>query len=169
MRISIIVAAAENDVIGRGNELPWRLSADLRRFKRLTMGHHIVVGRRTWESIGRPLPGRTMLVVSRSAPALPDGVRSATSLDEALAVARGAGESEVFVAGGAEIYRLGLPLADRIHLTRVHREVDGDVSLPPIDFEGWALVNSEAGVVDGKNLLPHTFETYERLSGKAAG
>lgn len=167
MRVSIIVAAAENQVIGRGNELPWHLPADLRRFKRLTMGHHIVVGRRTWESIGRPLPGRTMLVISRSEAELPGEVQSAGSLDEALAIARGAGESETFVAGGAEIYRLALPLADRIHLTRVHREIDGDVFLPPIDFERWALIDSEAGALDEKNLLPHTFETYERLPEKA--
>lgn len=163
MKVSIIVAAAENDVIGRGNELPWSLSADLRRFKRLTMGHHLVVGRRTWESIGRPLPGRKMLVISRSEQKLPDEVQAAGSLDEALAIARHAGEDETFVAGGATIYALALPLADRLHLTRVHREIEGDVLLPPVDFERWRLVESAAGTVDQKSPLPHTFETYERI------
>ena len=142
MRISIIVAAAENDVIGRGNELPWRLPADLQRFKRLTMGHHLVVGRRTWDSIGRSLPGREMIVVSRSRPELPAGVRAAGSLEEALATAKAAGDDEVFIAGGAAIYALALPLADRLHLTRVRSEIEGDVRLPAIDFEHWRLVAS---------------------------
>ena len=164
MRVSIIVAAAENDVIGRGNQLPWRLSADLRRFKRLTMGHHLVIGRRTWDSIGRPLPGRTMIVVSRSRPELPEGVQGATSLDQALAIARESGEDEVFVAGGSEIYALALPFAERLYLTRVHREIEGDVFLPPIDLELWQRVESEAGSVDEKNPLPHTFEIHERAT-----
>ena len=169
MKISIIVAAAENDVIGRGNDLPWRLSADLRRFKRLTTGHHLVVGRRTWESIGRPLPGRAMVVVSRSAPLLPEGVKVAHSLDGALDTAREAGETEVFVAGGAAIYALALPLADRLYLTRVHREVEGDVHLPSIDFELWRLIDSAEGTVDEKSPLPHTFEVYDSVRPAVEG
>ena len=162
MRISIIVAVAENGVIGRGNELPWRLPADLRRFKSLTMGHHLVIGRRTWDSIGRPLPGRKMVVISRSAPNLPAEIQAAGSLDSALELARTAGEDEVFVAGGAAIYALALPLADRLYLTRVHSAVEGDVLLPPIDFERWRLLETEEGLVDDRNPLPHTFEIYDR-------
>lgn len=169
MRISIIVAAAENDVIGRGSELPWRLSDDLKRFKRLTMGHHLIVGRRTWDSIGRPLPGRRMVVVSRSTPEVPEGVQVAGSLDAALEIAHAAGESEAFVAGGAAIYALALPLADRLHLTRVHAEIEGDVVLPAIDFARWKLVESTAGAIDERNALPHTFQIFERAAGQTAG
>jgi len=169
MRISIIVAASENDVIGRGNELPWHLSADLRRFKRLTMGHHLVVGRRTWESIGRALPGRSMIVISRSPPELPEGVRAAGSIEEAFEVARSAGEEELFVAGGAAIYALTLPLADKLYLTRVHAAIDGDVVLPAIDFDRWDLLETQAGSVDERNPLPYTFETYARSDKARVG
>src|SRR3989304_2358277 len=119
MRISIIAAVAESGVIGRGGKLPWHLSDDLRRFKRLTMGHTIVMGRRTWESIGRPLPGRRAIVVSRRPGYRVDdqSVEVATSLENALLIANAAGEDEVFIVGGAELYRAALPLADRIHLT----------------------------------------------------
>jgi len=162
MRISIIVAAAANGVIGSGNTLPWHLPADLRRFKRLTMGHHLVVGRRTWDSIGRPLPGRQMIVISRSRPQLPAGVERAASLPAAIALARAAGEGELFVAGGAEIYALALPLAHRLYLTRVLSAVEGDVLLPPIDFEEWILSASDEGTVDEGNDLPHRFEIWDR-------
>jgi dihydrofolate reductase len=162
MRISIIVAAAANGVIGSGNALPWRLPADLRRFKRLTMGHHLVVGRRTWDSIGRPLPGRKMIVVSRSRPQLPAGVARADSFEAAAAMARDAGEDELFVAGGAAIYALALPSAHRLYLTRVLSTVEGDVFLPPIDFEDWTLSTSDDGTVDEESLLPHRFEIWER-------
>jgi dihydrofolate reductase len=164
MRVSIIVAAATNDVIGKNNELPWRLSSDLRRFKHLTMGHHLIVGRRTWESIGRPLPGRRMIVVSRSTPELPPGVVSAGSLAEALHRARDHGESETFVAGGAEVYALALPVADRLYLTRVHEAVEGDVVFPEVSWGDWQLVESEEGVVDERSPLPHTFLTYDRAA-----
>ena len=164
MRISIIVAAAVDGVIGKGNELPWRLSSDLRRFKRLTMGHHLILGRRTWDSISRPLPGRRIIVVSRSAPQLPAGVEVAGSLEEALARARDRGEREAFVAGGGAIYALALPLADRLYLTRVHQSVEGDVLFPEVAWEDWRLIESEDGIVDQRSPLPHTFLTYNRQS-----
>src|ERR1700759_3434706 len=118
MRISIIVAVAENGVIGRGGELPWRLSADLQRFKKLTMGHTIIMGRRTWESIGRPLPGRRTIVVTRQTgyPVV-EGVQTAASLDDALETAEAAGESEAFVVGGAQLYQEALHHADRFYFT----------------------------------------------------
>lgn len=162
MRVSLVVAVAENGVIGRGGDLPWRLPEDLRRFKRLTMGHHLVVGRKTWESIGRPLPGRKMIVVSRGAPELPDGVALAASVDEALEAARAAGDDEVFVAGGGEIYRLALPLADRIYLTRVEGDVEGDVCFAPLKPAEWTLVSSETLPADERHAHAHRFEVLDR-------
>ncbi|HMO86745.1 MAG TPA: dihydrofolate reductase, partial [Lacipirellulaceae bacterium] len=123
MIVSLIAAVADNGVIGRDGGLPWRLSADLQRFKRLTMGHPLIMGRRTWEALGRPLPGRTSIVVTRQSPyAAPQAeVQITGSLDDALAAAARApgGDQEAFVIGGAEIYALALPRADRLYLTRV--------------------------------------------------
>lgn len=164
MRVALIVAVAANGVIGRGDELPWRLSEDLKRFKRLTMGHHLIVGRRTWQSIGRPLPGRRMLVLSRRGLELPAAVQPASSLDDALTIAREAGDDETFVAGGAEIYALALPHADRIYWTEVHSEVEGDVLFPPFRAEQWRELERISGTVDERNAVPHTFVVYERLS-----
>ena len=162
MRLSIIVAVAANGVIGRGNALPWHLSSDLRRFKRLTMGHHLVIGRRTWESLGRPLPGRRMIVISRSTPTLPAGVQTAGSLDEAIVLAAATSDDELFVGGGAAIYAMALPIADRLYLTRVEADVDGDVHFPDLDLDDWLEIASERGTVDERNPLPHTFLTYDR-------
>ncbi|MDH3402514.1 MAG: dihydrofolate reductase [Acidobacteriota bacterium] len=165
MRLSLIVAVAANGVIGRGNALPWRLPADLVRFKRLTMGHHLIVGRRTWESIGRPLPGRRTIVLSRAAPALPPGVRHAASLEEALEIAAAAGDDEAFVAGGAAVYARALPRADRIYWTEVHADVEGEVRFPPFEKSRWAETERVAGTVDERNPLPHAFVVYDRAPG----
>jgi len=162
MRVSLIAAVAENGVIGSRGALPWHLAADLRRFKTLTMGHHVVVGRKTFESIGRALPGRRMVVVSRGEPTLPAGVALAGSLEEALDEVARSGEDEVFVAGGGEIYRLALPRADRLHLTRVHAAPAGDAFFPPIDLEEWRLVERREGTPDERSPLPHTFLVYDR-------
>jgi len=132
MIVSIIAAVAANGVIGRGGDLPWRLPDDLRFFKRVTMGHHLVMGRKTWASIGRPLPGRTFVVLSRDPALAIPGVRVVHDLTDALAVARAAGESEAFVIGGAEVFERALPLADRLYLTRVHADVEGDVRSPAL-------------------------------------
>ncbi len=161
-RLSIIAAVAENGVIGRGNELPWRLPEDLKRFKRLTMGHHLVVGRKTFESIGRALPGRTLLVVTSGRPTLPDGCRRAASIDEALAVARRAGDDEVFVGGGGDVYRQTLGRADRLYLTRVHAAFEGDVRFPAFDAGSWRLVEREERPADERHAVRYTFETYDR-------
>jgi dihydrofolate reductase len=162
MSLSILVAVAKNGVIGCQGDLPWHLSADLRRFKRLTMGRAIVMGRKTWESIGRPLPGRQMLVVSRQQAYQTDGVQIARSLPQALEMARESGDLEPFVVGGAEIYRLALPLATRLYLTRVLAEVEGDTHFPEIIEADWQLVASESHQDDAKNDHPFRFETYER-------
>lgn len=163
MRVSIIVAVAENGVIGRDNDLPWHLSADLRRFKRLTMGHHLLMGRKTFDSIGRPLPGRHMVVISRGRPDLPDEILLAPSLERALAIAEQAGETEAFVAGGSQIYQLALPLADRLYLTRVHRNFPGDVRFPKFDESRWHLVDQEIHEADESTPFGFTFATLDRI------
>lgn len=167
MRVSLIAAVADNGVIGHRGELPWHLSDDLRRFKALTMGHHLVVGRKTFESIGRALAGRRMVVVSRHAPKLPEGVTSAGGLDEALHLAERAGDDEVFVAGGAEIYRLALPRADRLYLTRVHASPEGDALFPPLDPGGWRLIERREGTTGEHSPLPHSFLVYDRRPAAA--
>ena len=162
MKLSIIVALADDGIIGRDNALPWHLPADLKRFKRLTMGHHLIMGRKTFESVGRPLPGRTMLVLSRSRPELPAGVVRVSSLEEALETARSAGAEEAFVAGGAEIYRLALPRADGLYVTRVHAEVAGDTRFPEMDEKAWRLVAREAHLPDEEHAHAYTFLDYVR-------
>lgn len=149
--VALVVAAAENGVIGRDNDLPWRIPSDLARFKALTMGGTLIMGRRTFQSIGRPLPGRRTIVVTSTAI---DGVEHAGSLAEAIARA----QSEVFLVGGANIYAEGLAHADRIYLTRVHARPDGDVHLPPLD--GFLRVASEAGVRTERDEHAFTFETW---------
>jgi dihydrofolate reductase len=164
MRISIIVAAAENGIIGRNGGLPWHLSDDLRRFKRLTMGHTIIMGRRTWESIGRALPGRRTIVVSRNPELQIDvaDVEVALYLDEALDFAKASGEGEAFIVGGAELYRESLGRADRIYLTRVCATIDGDTSFPEVAWNEWQLVESEEHGATEKNEFAYRFETFDR-------
>jgi dihydrofolate reductase len=162
MRVSVIVALAENRTIGRDGDLPWRLSADLKRFKRLTMGHHLLMGRRTFESIGRPLPGRTTIVVSRTNPAVPEGVHVVDSIEAGLDLARAAGEDELFVAGGAEVFGATLPLAHRLYLTRVEAVVDGDTFFPELEPSEWRTLSSEQREADARNDHPTTFEIRER-------
>jgi dihydrofolate reductase len=159
VKVSVIVAVAANGVIGRDNGLPWRLPADLARFRRLTMGHGLIIGRRTWESIGRPLPGRSMIVLSTRAGFAPAGVAVARSLDEALRLAPG---EEVFVGGGAEVYRQALPVASRLHITRIAREVEGDTIFPAHDTGGWRLVEDERHEADGGQPA-YAFQTWERV------
>jgi dihydrofolate reductase len=164
MRISIIVAVAANGVIGRGGQLPWHLSGDLRRFKRLTMGHTMIMGRRTWESIGRPLPGRRMIVVSRQADyrAGAEDVEVAGNLGDALQVAAASGDSEAFVIGGAELFREALPLADRLYVTRVHATVEGDTFFAMGGMDRWRRVEVEHHGADAANDFSFSFEVYER-------
>ncbi len=162
MRVSFIVAADLGGVIGLGGGLPWRLPADLRRFKALTMGHHLIVGRKTFEAIGRPLPGRTMVVVSRGALVTPEGVLVAASPDVAVELAEAAGASEAFVAGGGEIYRALLPRADRVHLTRVEARFEGDTFFPDLDPSAWRLAWREDHPADETHGVPFSFQVWER-------
>lgn len=126
---------ARNRVIGRDGKLPWHLSADLKRFKAITLGHHIIMGRKTWESIGRPLPGRTSIVVTRNPSYVAAGATVVSSLAAALESARG--DTEVFVIGGAEVYRDALPQADRIYVTELQADYEGDVHFPPLIPAQW--------------------------------
>lgn len=159
-KLAMIVAASENNVIGVADELPWRLSADLKRFKQLTMGHHIIMGRKTFDSIGRLLPGRTTVIVTRQADFKFPDAKSAHSIDAAIAAC--AGDNCPYVTGGAEIYRLAMPLVTEIHLTRVHVELEGDTVLPAIDWQQWVLIDEESCTADEKNEYAYSFETYRR-------
>ena len=163
MRVSIIVALARNGTIGKEGDLPWRLSADLKRFKRLTMGHHLLMGRKTFESIGRALAGRTTIVVSRGRPELPEGVRLVPSIDAGLELARSSGEDELFVAGGAEVFAATLDLADRIYLTRVEAEIDGDTFFPDFDESEWRRLSHESLGADDRNQFPTSYQILDRL------
>jgi dihydrofolate reductase len=169
MRISLIAAVSDNAVIGRGNALPWHLPADLRRFKRLTMGHWVLMGRKTFDSIRRPLPGRITLVLTRRQGFAPPGVLVAHTLPQALALAEdgGAAEGELFVAGGAAVYRETLGIADRLLLTRVHGDVPGDTFFPEFDPGEWRLVEEERQEADGEPPLPYTFLVYQRQAAPA--
>ena len=163
MNISLIVAMAENRVIGRGNQLPWHISAALKRFKKLTTGHYILMGRKTFESIGRPLPKRKSVVISRNPDYRPEGVLVASSLKAALQLAEG--EQEVFIIGGAGIFSEALAgemTADRLYMTFVHAEIEGDVYLPGIDWSQWKPVEDEPGEPDEKVPFRYSFRCYER-------
>lgn len=162
MTLSLIVAMSENGVIGRDGDLPWRLSADLRRFKKITMGHTIVMGRKTHESIGRLLPGRTSVVVTRQENYDAGGALVAGDLDGAIRLS--SDDSEVFIIGGAEIYRTAIEHVDRIYLTRVHAEINGDTLFPECDWAQWTLVEESRHAADDKNQFDHSFQIYERTS-----
>ena len=159
-KIALIVAASENNVIGINDDLPWRLSADLKRFKALTMGHAIIMGRKTFDSIGRLLPGRQTVIVTRNQDFHFEGATVVHSIEAAMEACC---EHEIaFLTGGAEIYRLGLSLVDEIYLTRVHTEIDGDTFLPAIDWEQFELVETEAFKADDKNEFDFSLSRYRK-------
>ncbi len=164
MTVSIIAAVATNNVIGRDNQLPWHMPADLKRFKQLTSGHHLLMGRRTFESVGKPLPGRINVVITRSPDwAPPDGVAVARSLDEAISKAEAAGDPEIFIGGGTQIFEQALARANRMYITRVHAEPEGDTFFPEFDdVNEWKLVDAEHYEPDERNPYPYSFLTYER-------
>lgn len=167
MRIALIWAQAENRVIGRNNKLPWYLPEDLKFFKRMTYGKPVIMGRNTFASIGKALPGRTNIVISRGQPDLPEGVVLVGSLAEALehaqAVATIDGQAEVIVMGGAQIYALALPLADRLYVTHVHAEVQGDAFFPEVDWSAFSLVSRNNFSADGPNPYDYSFAVYDRI------
>ncbi len=150
---------AKNRVIGADNKLPWHLSADLKRFKVLTMGHHIIMGRKTFESIGRILPGRTAVVVTRNPDFLADVAIVVNDIDAALA--KCIGDTEAFVIGGEAIFKAVLPLADRIHLTEIEKEFEGDTFFPALTPAAWREISRESRI-DNESKLTYNFVTLER-------
>lgn len=161
MRVSMVVAASTNSVIGRGGELPWHISEDLKHFKSVTMGHPIIMGRLTWESIGRPLPGRQNIVISTRADFQAEGCTVVSSPAEAL---RAAGDAdEVMVIGGGQIYELFMPVAERIYMTRVDAEIDGDTFFPVLDPDEWRVVASESYSAGEGREYGFSFQTLERV------
>jgi dihydrofolate reductase len=159
-RISIIVALSENNVIGRDNALPWHLPDDLKHFRRLTVGHPVVMGRRNYESIGRPLPDRLNIVVTRRAGYAAPGCRVVHSLDEAFTAADGA--EEIFVIGGGELYAQTLDRADRLYLTRVHARIEGDTRFPVFDPGQWHEIERVRHEPDARHAYAFSFATLER-------
>lgn len=160
MIVSLIVAVADNGVIGRDNALPWHLPEDLKRFKSITLGKPIVMGRKTFESIGKPLPGRQNIVLTRDTNYHREGVTVVHSLDAALAAAGSA--EEIMVIGGADLFRLFLPRARRVHLTRVHGNVEGDVRWPPLDEMLWHRSAAQGHPADERHSHAMTFELWEK-------
>lgn len=163
MIVSAIVAVDQNHVIGKDNGIPWYLPADLQYFKRTTLHHHVIMGRKSFESIGRPLPKRTNIVITRDLFFTASNCLVAHSVEEALAIAAENGEEEAFIIGGGEIYRLSLPYLDRVYLTRVAVSVEGEVYFPALSPDEWRLVRSEPHEPDEKNQMAYVFEVYERL------
>ena len=155
---------SENHVIGRGSEIPWRLPDEQHAVRQLTMGHCLIMGRRTWDAIARALPGRTSIVVTRNPGFAVDleNVFVANDFDAAVAIAREQGDDEAFVFGGEAIYALGLPKADRLYLTTVHAEVDGDASFPAFDAAAWMLVEETRHEADDRNEYAYTMARSER-------
>ena len=167
MTVSLIVAVSSNGVIGHDGGLPWHLPADLKHFKRTTMGHHLIIGRRTWDEVGKPLPGRTMVVVTRSRRFAPEGAKVVRSVEQALDIA--ADDDEPFIGGGSQIYRIALArdLVHRIYLTRIHADVEGDTFFPEFDLDDWELVSEEHHEAGKKNEFDYSFLVYERRTGVA--
>lgn len=160
MRLSIIAAVSSNLVIGNHQKLPWDLPADRKRFQKLTMGHHIFMGRKTFEAIGFVLPGRTTVVITHQPDYHPEGVLVAHSLDDAFRLVKN--DDELFIAGGTEIYRQMLPLADRLYLTYVHEDFEGDALFPAFDESGWGIISREDRQPDPDNAHSYTFVVYDR-------
>ncbi len=162
MTISIIVAVANNHVIGGHNKLLWKLPADMRHMKALTMGHPLIMGRKTHESIGRALPGRRNIVITHQKITYP-GCEIVSSLQEALDAVKDDPSGEAFIFGGGEIYRQAMPMTDRIYLTRVHETFDGDIAFPEIRESEWKEMEREDHTADAENPHDYSFITYERV------
>jgi dihydrofolate reductase len=162
VKVSLIAAVAENGVIGRDNDLPWKIKDDMRFFVRTTKGHTVVMGRLNFDAMGRPLPKRRNIVVSRGADYRAEGCEAVTSIEQALRLAEAAGEDEAFIIGGAQIYALAFPFADRFYRTRVLAEVPGDVVFPEIDVSEWKLTQLESGEISEENEHAFVVELLER-------
>jgi len=163
MIISAIAAVAKNGVIGKGNDIPWRLSSDLKYFKRTTINHHIIMGRKTFRSMGRSLPKRTNIVITRNPFFIASNCLVARSVEEALSIAQNNGEEEVFIIGGGQIYELTLPFWDRLYYTEVDVEIEGgEIFFPDFDRDEWELISEEPHEADEKNDHRYNFMVFER-------
>ncbi|MCK4561753.1 MAG: dihydrofolate reductase [Flavobacteriaceae bacterium] len=156
--ITIIAAVAKNNALGKDNQLIWHLPADLKRFKKVTLGHHIIMGRKTFESLGKPLPNRTTIIITRNTNYLAEGCIIVNSLDEAINAAKA--DENPFILGGAEIYKQALEIADVLDLTFVHYEFEADAFFPKIDFSNWKEVSREDFKADDKNKYNYSFVKY---------
>jgi dihydrofolate reductase len=161
-QVTFVVAVADNGIIGARGGMPWHLPADLSHFKQLTLGKPILMGRRTWDSIGRPLPGRRNLVLTTDPEWAAEGAERVSSLDQALALAAADGADELMVIGGAAVYRLALPRAQRIYLTRIHASPEGDTHFPELDADAWEEVARRERPADERNAHDLTFVVLER-------
>lgn len=157
MIVSIIVAKADNDVIGKDNELIWHMPADLKHFKNTTMGHYIIMGRKTFESQKKPLPGRTSIVITRNKDYKAEGCIIVYSLSDALKIAEENKQEEVFILGGAEIYKIALPYTDKIYLTEIKSTFEGDTYFPHFELDEWEEIKREEFSADEKNPYPYIF------------
>jgi len=162
MIISLLVAASENNVIGKDNQLPWHLPNDLKYFKNLTWGMPILMGRKTFDSIGKALPGRKSIVITRNQEWQHEGVDVVHSIEEAVQKAESYGVKEIFVIGGAEIFKTSLSVANRVYLTRIHHQFEGDVFFPEISEKEWQLTASRYCEADEKNHYNHTYQVWNR-------
>ena len=158
--IIMIAAASENNALGKNNELVWHLPNDFKRFKSLTSGHHIIMGRKTFESFPKPLPNRTHIVISRQENYAPQGCIVVKSMAKAIEICPL--DESVYIIGGGEIYNLGLPFSDKIELTRVHHNFEADAFFPEINPQDWEIVNSEFQPKDDKHQFDYTYQTYVR-------
>lgn len=163
MRLSAIVAISNNNVIGKDNELPWYLPADLQYFKRITINHPVIMGRKSFEAIGQPLPKRTNIVLTKDPYYLASNILVAHSIEEALALAYDTDTEEVFIIGGAIIYEHYLPMLDRLYITEIHADFDGDTFFPEWDRNQWKLISEEHHSSDKKNEFDYSFKVYERI------
>lgn len=159
MEISIIVAASINNAIGKNNNLLCRLSNDLKRFKKITMGHHILMGRKTFESIGKALPGRTTVIITRQKDYTQEGCKIANSIEEAINLCQ---DTEIFIIGGGEIYNQAFNIVNNIYLTRIHSIIDGDTFIPNIDDDNWQELDREDFLKDEKNEFDYSFINYKK-------
>ncbi|HHH50338.1 MAG TPA: type 3 dihydrofolate reductase [Saprospiraceae bacterium] len=163
MIVSAILAAAKNNVIGKDNKIPWHLSADLKYFKKTTLNHHIIMGRKTYSSIGKPLPKRSNIIVTRNPYFIVSNCIVVHSIDEALEIALDNGEEEVFIIGGGEIYQQSMPYLDKIYLTEVDLELKGDTHFPKLDNKEWKLISEVHHPADDKNDFAFSFKVLERI------
>jgi dihydrofolate reductase len=162
MILSSVVAASTNNIIGKDNQLLWRLPNDMKFFKNTTWGMPVVMGRKTFESLGKPLTGRTNIVITRKKDWTPDGVKVVSNLDEAMVVAADADAKEAFIIGGGEIYKQTMPLVHRIYITRVHAILQGDTSFPVIDESEWELLSQLDFKADEKHKYDYCFQVWQR-------